>query len=192
MASRLLRDLVAIPSPSGEEGEAAAYLARWMAAHGLEATVDEAGNALGLFDGGPAADGGPARELLLLGHIDTVPGRLAVEIRDGKLYGRGSVDAKGPLAAFAAAAALVKPLPGWRVVVAGAVEEEAATSKGARHLAGRRRPDMVVIGEPSGWQRLTLGYKGRLLVEARVRRACRIAAGNWPARVSWPWRSGTG
>jgi LysW-gamma-L-lysine carboxypeptidase len=122
----------------------------------------------------PAAD---TRELLLLGHIDTVRGFPTVAERAGKLYGRGAVDAKGPLAAFAVAAALVGPRPGWRIVVAGAVEEEAATSKGARYLAKRRRPDMVIIGEPTGWQRMTLGYKGRLLADVEFQRMISHTAG---------------
>jgi LysW-gamma-L-lysine carboxypeptidase len=60
---------------------------------------------------------------------------------------------------------------GLRVVVVGAVEEEAATSKGARFIASRFDgtrepvPTACVIGEPSHWRRITLGYKGRLLLE---------------------------
>ena len=91
------------------------------------------------------------------------------------LYGRGSVDAKGPLATSSPvrrgsvrAAAKAANL---RVVVIGAVEEEAATSKGARFIAARfdgsheRVPEACVIGEPSHWHRVTLGYKGRLLLD---------------------------
>ena len=58
-----------------------------------------------------------------------------------------------------------------RVVVVGAVEEEAATSKGARFIAARFNgtrepvPTACVIGEPSHWHRVTLGYKGRLLLD---------------------------
>jgi LysW-gamma-L-lysine carboxypeptidase len=185
----MLRNLVAIESLSGQEGEAAAYLAGWMAEHGFAASVDEAGNAIGVLDGGPDA-GGQVQEIVLLGHIDTVPGRLPVRIEDGKLFGRGSVDAKGPLAAFAVAGAEAGPQPGWRVIVAGAVEEEAASSKGARYLAARHSPALAIIGEPSGWQRLTLGYKGRLLAELTVRQAmshrsgqtasaCEVAVSFW-------------
>jgi LysW-gamma-L-lysine carboxypeptidase len=48
------------------------------------------------------------------------------------------------------------------------VEEEAATSRGARALLRRAAPQAVVIGEPSGWNRITVGYKGRLLVDLRL------------------------
>jgi LysW-gamma-L-lysine carboxypeptidase len=136
-----------------------------MATHGLDAHVDEVGNAVGIRGDGP-------RQVMLLGHIDTFPGELPVRREGDWLYGRGAVDAKGPLCAFAAAAAAVDVPPGWPVRVVGAVEEEAATSRGARHLLanpGSPAPDFCIIGEPSGWDRITLGYKGRLLVEARLR-----------------------
>ena len=51
-----------------------------------------------------------------------------------------------------------------RLVVVGAVEE-AASSKGARHVIGKYHPECFIIGEPSQWQAVTLGYKGRLLID---------------------------
>jgi LysW-gamma-L-lysine carboxypeptidase len=166
----LLRSLLEIPSLSGQEAAASAFLVDWMAQRGLHSFVDAAGNAVGILDGGPAADGSPPQDIVLLGHIDTVGGDVPVGIEDGKLYGRGAVDAKGPLAAFAVAAAQLGPQPGWRIAVVGAVEEEAATSKGARYAAAQYRPAFCIIGEPSGWDRVTLGYKGRLLAYATVQR----------------------
>lgn len=166
----LLQRLVEIPSVSRKEANAVAFFVAWMNDNGLAAHTDAAGNAVGILDGGPAPDGEAAREIVLLGHIDTVPGDIIVRIEDGKLYGRGTVDAKGPLAAFALAAVRVGLQPGWRIIVIGAVEEEAATSKGARYVATQYTPDFVIIGEPSSWRRVTLGYKGRLLVDASVRK----------------------
>jgi LysW-gamma-L-lysine carboxypeptidase len=87
------------------------------------------------------------------------------------LYGRGSVDAKGPLCTFAAAASLTAVPDEWRITVVGAVEEEAASSKGARHVLAQRQaepPVYCIIGEPSQWDRITLGYKGRLLVHVNL------------------------
>ena len=69
------------------------------------------------------------------------------------------------------------------LVVVGAVEEEAATSKGARFIASRfdggsePRPSACVIGEPSSWRRITLGYKGRLLLDLSARQAMAHTAG---------------
>lgn len=170
----LLRELLEIRSPSGEEMAAVNHLVRWMARQGFVAHRDAAGNAVGVLE----PTGAPAqREIILLGHIDTVRGFPRVRECEGRLYGRGAVDAKGPLAAFAAAAAAVGPQPGWRIVVVGAVEEESASSKGARYIAGRRRPDLVVIGEPTGWQRVALGYKGRLLADVEFQRMMAHTAG---------------
>ena len=169
----LLQRMVSIPSVSGQEEELAGFLVRELAARGFRAYVDEAGNAVGELGEGP-------EETLLLGHMDTVPGLIPVQVVDGRLYGRGAVDAKGPLAAFIAAASRVGPRAGRRIVVVGAVEEESTTSKGARHLLTTRHPDRVVIGEPSGWERITLGYKGRLLVECRLEQPVGHTAGPAP------------
>lgn len=171
----LLHGLVSIPSLSTQEGAATNWLAQKMQALGYDrAYVDEAGNAVGEMGEADAA-----RTIVLLGHIDTVPGNIPVRIEksgdDELLYGRGSVDAKGPLATFAAAVSRVSAQFARdykiRIVVVGAVEEEAASSKGARHIARRFDgknepiPAACIIGEPSSWRRVTLGYKGRLLAE---------------------------
>ncbi|NPV71117.1 MAG: [LysW]-lysine hydrolase [Firmicutes bacterium] len=145
-------------SPSGCEAAVAEYLVETMKSYGWRSYVDEAGNAVGEAGEGP-------RTLLFLGHIDTAPGFIPVRIEDGVLHGRGSVDAKGSLAAFISALARVTArasrLPG-RVVVVGAVEEETDSSRGARHARAAFSPDWCVIGEPSGAHSVTLGYKGRL------------------------------
>jgi LysW-gamma-L-lysine carboxypeptidase len=157
----LLTRMVEIPSLSGEESALAGFLVETMRGLGFQAHVDEAGNAVGTLGDGPT-------EIVLLGHMDTVPGAIPVRVEDGNLYGRGSVDAKGPLATFIAAAAEVGALPGKRIVVVGATEEEAASSKGARHVARTRRPAFCVIGEPSATRAVTLGYKGRLVFAYRA------------------------
>ena len=183
----LLQGLVAISSLSRNEQAASQWLVAQMSALGYaRAYVDAAGNAVGEL-GQPDA----AQTVVLLGHIDTVPGNIPVRIEgDGDealLYGRGTVDAKGPLATFVMAAAQVGAA--WaekndlRVVVVGAVEEEAATSKGARAIRDRFNgqheplPLACVIGEPSSWQRVTLGYKGRILVELEASQPMAHTAG---------------
>ena len=183
----LLQGLVAIPSLSRQEGEASAWLVQQMQQLGYaRAYVDEVGNAVGELGAEDATN-----TIVLLGHIDTVPGDISVRIEgdsDGaRLYGRGAVDAKGPLATFVAAGAMVGH--SWamenklRVIVVGAVEEEAATSKGARFIRDRFDgvtspiPAACVIGEPSSWQRVTLGYKGRILVELEASQPMAHTAG---------------
>ena len=182
-AVELVRGLVAIPSLSRHEAPAAAWLVTQMRAHGFDrALVDEAGNAVGELGEATAT-----RTIVLLGHIDTVPGHIPVRIEGDVLHGRGSVDAKGPLATFVAAAArfgsAAATAAALRVVVVGAVEEEAATSKGARFIASRfngatdRVPDACIIGEPSHWNRITLGYKGRLLLDLTAEQPMAHTAG---------------
>jgi LysW-gamma-L-lysine carboxypeptidase len=116
--------------------------------------------------------------VVLLGHIDTVPGEIAVRVEGDELMGRGAVDAKGPLAAFVAAA--TQPVPGVRVTVVGAVEEESPTSAGARYRATLPTPDWCVIGEPSGWDAVTIAYKGRLTLEVALSREARHGASPGP------------
>lgn len=166
-AVQFLHELVRIRSLSGEEADVAQFLASEMTQLGMESFVDEAGNAVGIKE---AVDenGRISQEIILLGHMDTVPGNIPVRIEGGILHGRGSVDAKGPLATFVQATAQATLSPGTRVVIIGAVEEESATSKGARHIVGRYQPDYCIIGEPSGWDGVTLGYKGRILIDYEV------------------------
>lgn len=157
VAVRLLTELVRIPSPSGQEAEAVSYLVQWMTDHGFNAFIDPAGNAVGTMGSGP-------KTVLFLGHIDTVPGWIPVQMDEHhRLTGRGSVDAKGPLAACAVVCALMGPREGWRMMVVGAVEEEAPSSRGARYLTKTLSPpDFCLIAEPSGVNGITLGYRGRL------------------------------
>ena len=140
-------------SPSGEEGAAVAWLVKRMQALGYQrAFVDGAGNAVGVMGSGP-------RQGVLLGHIDSVPGKIPVRVEAGILHGRGSVDAKGPLAAFVDAVARLGVVDGWQFVVIGAVDEE-RDSTGARYVSNCYQPDFAIIGEPSHWERVTIGYKG--------------------------------
>lgn len=171
--TQLLFNLLRIPSLSHHEADAVAFLVAEMRARGFAAATDAAGNAVGSI--GPA----DAPQVVLLGHIDTVPGDVPVRIEDGNLYGRGSVDAKGPLVSFVCAAshAHAAGTLRYRVVVVGAVEEEAASSKGAHYAATQYAPVFCVIGEPSGWDRITLGYKGRLLIHYRREQPSAHSAG---------------
>jgi LysW-gamma-L-lysine carboxypeptidase len=159
-----LQELLEIPSPSCEEDAIAEHLLRRMTDLGLQAHRDGSGNVIGSA-GAPDAE----RTIVLLGHMDTVPGLIPVARVGTRLYGRGAVDAKGPLAAFVLAAARIAPmLSGVRVLVIGTVEEERQAS-GARHLARTMQPPYcTIVGEPSHWEGITLGYKGSLSVDYRL------------------------
>ncbi len=160
----LLHGLVATPSLSCHERPAVEYLVAAMQRLGFDAHIDGVGNAVG-----SVGTGSP--HIVLLGHIDTVAGDVPVRIEDGKLFGRGAVDAKGPLATFVAATARMQAAGlGGRITVVGCVEEEAPSSRGA-HGVLHYQPDFCVVGEPSGWDTITLGYKGSLRARVRVTHA---------------------
>lgn len=169
-ACALLRTMIEIPSPSRGEQPLAACLAGEMERLGYRSFVDGAGNVVG-ERGDPSAP-----LILMLGHLDTVPDQIPVRQDGSRLYGRGAVDAKGPLAAMICAAAQVSPGEA-RWVVIGAVEEETPGSRGAHYLLDRYRPDAVLIGEPSGWSNVALGYKGRIGIHYEVRRPPTHTAG---------------
>lgn len=180
-----LTGLVSRYSPSGQESVAVEWLTSRMQELGYtESSIDGAGNAVGVMGSGP-------RQIVLLGHIDTVPGEIPLRISDGVLYGRGAVDAKGPLASFVDAVAQVGAVDGWQFVVIGAIDEE-RESKGARYAASQYRPDYAIIGEPNHWYRIALGYKGIARFELKFKRsqahsastrqtACEAAVETWQA-----------
>ena len=153
----LLFDLVSTPGPSGQEAAAAQLFASRLMGLGWEsASVDEAGNVVATKGSGPS-------EFLLLGHIDTVPGGPEVRIEGKTLWGRGSVDARGPLCAFAVAGGAAEVPPGWRLTLVAAVAEE-TDSRGARHRIPLHAPAACLVGEPSGTDGITLAYRGFLQV----------------------------
>ncbi len=167
-----LRQMLELYSPTGQEDGVAEYLVARFRDERLPAARDEAGNFVGTVGTGPV-------EVVLLGHIDTVPGQIRVEERDGRLYGRGAVDAKGPMATFVSAALRLARADAPRrlkLTVIGAVGEE-GDSQGARHVVDRYRPRYLVIGEPSGWDSVVLGYKGSLRLRYGLRRPVSHSAG---------------
>ena len=177
----LLQNMLTIPSYSRQESVLAHYLVEQAQQLGLHSYVDDVGNLIASTHPREMYTG--LRPIILLGHMDTVRGYIPVRLEDGVLHGRGAVDAKGPLAAFLCAAgrmARVVPTDSFQhpIVVIGAVEEESASSRGARAVVERYQPFACIIGEPSGSQAATIGYKGRLLVEYCVTRPVHHSAGS--------------
>lgn len=175
-AIRLLEKTISIPSVSGHEAEVARYLVTQMQTYADEAFVDEAGNAVARLGRGE-------RQVVFLGHIDTVPGEIPIRIHNGELWGRGAVDAKGSFCTAVAAASQLatEVLNHISLTLIGAVEEEVPSSKGARHAVQvYPKPHFVIIGEPSSWNAITLGYKGRLVVKLALERDHFHSAGDGP------------
>jgi len=150
-------------SPSGRERPLVQWLVERMRSLGFTRSfVDPVGNAIGVMGSGP-------RQIVLLGHIDTYPGEIPVRLEGDILHGRGSVDAKGPLATMVDAVAKIGEIEGWQFVVVAAVDEE-RDSTGAWYIVGQYKPEYAIIGEPSRWDRIALGYKGIAWAEVRITR----------------------
>ena len=106
-AVRFLTNLLGIYSPSGKEADIANFLAGEMRKFGFQVGVDGIGNVIGVV-----GEGEPT--ILLCGHMDTVAGVLPLRVEEGKIYARGAVDAKGPLAAMVMAAAEAAKEPAFK------------------------------------------------------------------------------
>jgi putative selenium metabolism hydrolase len=180
-----LRDLVRIPSLSTQEGPMAARLAEEMRRVGFrDVHADKMGNVIGRIGSGS----GPV--LLYDGHMDVVdvgdPGAwhrdpFGAEIEGGVLFGRGAADMKGGLAAMVyGAKALVDagvPLAGT-LCMAGVVQEEPSEgmAMGVVVEEGGRRPDYVVLGEPTNLE-VSRGQRGRMEMQVTLRgRSCHASA----------------
>ncbi len=171
LASELIQftqQLVQIRSFSGNEGEVAEYIATRMEKLGFDEVItDRWGNVIGR-----AGDG--EKTILFDSHMDTVQVHdadqwsvppFSGELKDGYLWGRGSVDMKGGLAASIYAAAAAKNngwLDGKTVYIACSTLEEDCDGEALKHvLEGiERKPDFGVICEPSA-NLITTGHKGK-------------------------------
>jgi putative selenium metabolism hydrolase len=170
-----LRELIAIRSFSGKEGEAVRRIEAqaWHLGYDRVET-DTFGNVLAWMGRGP-------RLLAIDGHCDTVgPGRrdlwsadpFSGERRDGVIYGRGAADQKGGLAAALYAGSLVRRMglpDGITVLVVASVLEEDAEGLAWDFLIGEKgvRPEAVLLTEPSDLG-IRIGQRGRLEIEICV------------------------
>lgn len=137
------------------EAEIGNHVAQKMSALGLEVAIHELGpnrvNVVGIL---PGKGGG--RSLMLNGHMDTVgvqgmAAPFSGEIREGKLYGRGSQDMKGSLAAMLS---VVKALNDSKISLAGdliltAVADEEYASLGTEDIVRHYRADAAIVTEPT-------------------------------------------
>ncbi len=184
----LTQRLVQTPGLSGAEGEVADRVEDAMNALGFRSVFrDELGNVVGFV--GPQAE---TTALLFDAHMDVVPvaGKWHMdpfggEIVDGRLYGRGSTDMKGALAAAicGAAAAAKSGRLSRQVAVSATVLEETLEGAALGAVVESVKPEQVVICEPSNLT-IKLGQKGRVEILLTVEGIPAHAA--FPARGKNP------
>ena len=155
----LLRELIGFDTvnPPGNEKPAARYLAGILEPMGFKCEVQDLGgsraNLIAVLDGGD----GP--ELMLNGHLDVVPAvgewdssPFSMEEKDGKLYGRGTCDMKGGIAAMCEAAmrcaARKEPMKG-KLKLLFVADEECSNLGTLSYLKTHERSDYAIIGEPT-------------------------------------------
>ena len=173
------REIVRVPSLTGEEGRVAEILLRKLREFGLdECWIDGIGNVVGVLRGE-----GKGPNVLLNSHMDVVPpGSLrnwqhdpfGAEIdRDGVMFGRGTTDMKGGLASLVFTMLFMKRLrsagfeiPG-NIIFSSVVGEEAAEMFGMEYLCKTTLPerglafDVCYLAEPTGGQ-INLGHRGKV------------------------------
>lgn len=159
----LAAELLAIESPTGDEGRAVDFVARWLVARGWNVTVQEVTPGRGNVWASRAGGG-----VTLSTHLDTVPPFIRPSLEGDRLFGRGACDAKGIVAAMLVAAEQLVAEGEERVDLLFVVGEEKG-SDGAR--AANQLPAtscFLINGEPTE-SKLATGAKGSLRVTLRTR-----------------------
>ena len=169
--TRLLINLVKARSYPGiprQEETTVRELGSFLEAHGIRSAITEVRegrpNLVATVDSGRAG-----RHLLLCGHTDTVPPNAGIAVdlfaaveREGKLYGRGTADMKGALAAMAGALvdlAEKRSLAAGKVTLAAVIDEEMESLGAEALIQAGFRADAAVVGEPTS-NKIAIGHKG--------------------------------
>lgn len=160
----LARELVSIPSVTGDEGGLADYLVGQLSRLGFSVTEQTvAGRRRNIL-----ALGGPSPRVLFCTHQDTVPPLLPVDEDAEFLYGRGACDAKGIMAVMILALAGLEPEGRASCGLLFLVGEETDSAGAEKANDLTVRPEFIVVGEPTE-NKLGLGHKGFVVVCVRTR-----------------------
>ena len=169
------REIVAIPSLSGQEGPVVEHLRAEMIKIGYdEVRVDPMGNLLGRIGSGE-------RIIAIDGHCDTVDigdpdtwevGPYDAELIDGVIHGRGAADQKGGLASAIYAGRILNEIgmpDGISLLVVASVTEEEIEGLNWHHIITEERivPDAVLLTEPTGLN-ISIGQRGRMEIRVRT------------------------
>ena len=167
----LLQAMVRAPSHPGvprQEEAAARALDAYLRQHGIRSELvevhDGRPNVLATLEGRR-----PGPHLLLCGHLDTVPPNagspvdfFSAKVEKGRMFGRGTVDMKGALAAMAGALVAIRGsggLEAGRVTLAAVIDEEMESLGAEALIRSGFKADGCVIGEPTE-NRVAIGHKG--------------------------------
>jgi putative selenium metabolism hydrolase len=171
-SAQFLRDIIAIPSTSCNEGQVVNRIAEEMKDVGFdEINIDPMGNVLGRIGSGK-------RIIAMDGHVDTVgignplnwkhdPFKGKVE--NGIIYGRGASDMKGAMAAMVYAGKIIKELQledDFTLYVTGTIQEEDCDGLCWQYIVKEDKivPEVVIISEPTNLQ-IYRGQRGRMEFE---------------------------
>ncbi|MGN1118969.1 MAG: YgeY family selenium metabolism-linked hydrolase [Oscillospiraceae bacterium] len=174
----MLQRLIRAKSLSGEEQNVVGEIKSIMTEAGFDKIeTDKYGSVIGTIAGNREG-----KTILFDAHIDTVPvsdaeewqhDPFAAEEADGKIYGRGTSDMKGALAAMLYAGSVLAQKRDFagKFLVSGVVHEECFEGIAAREISRVYKPDYVVIGEASEL-RINIGQRGRAEVVVETYGKC--------------------
>jgi len=175
-SSGFLMDMIRIPAFSTKEKDVVERILKEMQAIGMdEAYIDPLGNVIGRIGHGD-------RVIAFDAHIDTVyPGDLSLwdfdpfdaHVKDGKVWGRGSVDQEGGMASMMTAARIIKDLKlddKFSVYFTGTVMEEDCDGLCWQYILREKeiKPELVVITEPTNLN-IYRGHRGRMEMQVHVK-----------------------
>jgi len=176
----LTRGLVDIDSTTGREGECGRWLADYLRGRGwsvLEQRVDDTrfnviANISGVVQGFSPA-------VVFSTHFDCVPSFFPSRVEGDRLYGRGSCDAKGILAAQVSAAEQLRGDGESRVGLVFVVGEERGSdgARAANDAAPGEGPNFLINGEPTDNR---LGIATRGVYRVRLHAHGRAAHSSYP------------
>ena len=168
----IVKELIRVPSLSGEERDIAYLIRDYMSLYGVDETlIDNYGNVIGIIKGDID------RNIVFEGHMDHVPpGDLfnwkydpyEARIVDNKIYGRGSVDMKGAIASMIYSIRKIKDkdIPSvYYVFVPYEEISEGTLFKKAIEETLEIKPDLVILGEATNLN-LYIGQRGRTVIRA--------------------------